>query len=67
MVRTSGNDSDGRPDGGDAMAYRNRLDRQRADGKLTVAEGEREVKIADELVDQAKASKAKKMDSSQIP
>jgi hypothetical protein len=49
------------------MAYRNRLDRQRADGKLTVAEGEREVKIADELVDQAKASKAKKMDSSQIP
>jgi tetratricopeptide (TPR) repeat protein len=56
-----------RPDYSDAMAYLNLLYRQKADMELTVAEREHDVKIADDLVDQAKASKARKMNSSQSP
>lgn len=56
-----------RPDYSDAMAYLNLLYRQKADMELTVVEQEHDIKIADDLVDQAKAIKAKKMDSSQSP
>jgi hypothetical protein len=56
-----------RPEYSDAMAYLNLLYRQKADMELTVGEQERDIKIADDLVDQAKAIKAKKMDSAQNP
>jgi tetratricopeptide (TPR) repeat protein len=56
-----------RPDYDDAMAYLNLLYRQKADMEMTVAEQEHDVKIADDLVDQVKAIKARKMNSSQSP
>ena len=58
---------DVRPEYGDAMAYLNLLYRQKADMELTVGEQEHDIKIADDLVDQVKAIKAKKMVSSQSP
>jgi tetratricopeptide (TPR) repeat protein len=56
-----------RPDYDDAMAYLNLLYRQKADMELTVAEQELDVKIADDLVDQVKAIKKRKMSTSQSP
>jgi tetratricopeptide (TPR) repeat protein len=56
-----------RPDYSDAMAYLNLLYRQKADMELTPGEQEHDMKIADDLVDQAKAIKARKMNSSQNP
>jgi hypothetical protein len=52
------------PDYSDAMAYRSPLYRQKADMELTLSEEEHDIKIADGLVDRAKAIKARKMDSS---
>ncbi len=56
-----------RPDYSDAMAYLNLLYRQRADMELTFGEQQQDIKIADDLVDQAKATKARKMNSPQSP
>jgi tetratricopeptide (TPR) repeat protein len=56
-----------RPDYSDAMAYLNLLYRQKADMELTLGEQEHDIKIADDLVDQAKAIKARKLNSSQTP
>jgi len=56
-----------RPDYSDAMAYLNLLYRQKADMELTVGEQQNDIRIADDLVDQAKAIKAKKMNSPQSP
>ena len=56
-----------RPDYDDAMAYLNLLYRQKADMELTVAEQELDVNIADDLVDQVKAIKKRKMSTSQSP
>jgi tetratricopeptide (TPR) repeat protein len=56
-----------RPEYDDAMAYLNLLYRQKADMEPTVGEQELDIKIADDLVDQVKASKARKMTSSQSP
>jgi tetratricopeptide (TPR) repeat protein len=56
-----------RPDYVDAMAYLNLLYRQKADMELTAADREDDVRIADDLVDQAKAIKVKKLNSSPEP
>lgn len=56
-----------RPDYDDAMAYLNLLYRQKADMELTPGEQEEDSKIADALVDQAKAIKLKKLNPSQEP
>jgi tetratricopeptide (TPR) repeat protein len=56
-----------RPNYSDAMAYLNLLYRQKADMELTLGEQQHDIKIADDLVDQAKAIKAKKMNPSQSP
>jgi tetratricopeptide (TPR) repeat protein len=56
-----------RPDYDNAMAYLNLLYRQKADMELTVAEQELDIKIADDLVDQVKAIKKRKMSASQSP
>jgi tetratricopeptide (TPR) repeat protein len=58
---------DRRPDYVDAMAYLNLLYRQKADMELTAAEQEDDVRTADDLVDQAKAIKVKKLAMSQRP
>ncbi len=49
------------------MAYLNLLYRQKADMEVTVTEQELDVKIADDLVDQVKAIKKRKMSTSQSP
>jgi tetratricopeptide (TPR) repeat protein len=56
-----------RPNYDDAMAYLNLLYRQKADMELTLGEQQQDIKIADDLVDQAKAIKAKKINPSQSP
>jgi tetratricopeptide (TPR) repeat protein len=56
-----------RPDYSDAMAYLNLLYRQKADMELTIGEREQDIKIADDLVDQVKAIKARNRNASQSP
>jgi tetratricopeptide (TPR) repeat protein len=58
---------DRRTDYDDAMAYLNLLYRQKADIELTAADREDDVRTADDLVDQAKAIKVKKLGMSQRP
>ena len=54
-----------RPDYDDAMAYLNLLYRQKADTEVTLDEQKLDIRIADDLVDQVKAIKARKMNPSQ--
>ncbi|MFZ0583134.1 MAG: hypothetical protein WAN72_12675 [Candidatus Acidiferrales bacterium] len=56
-----------RPDYDDAMAYLNLLYRQKADMELTPADRESDVKMADDIVDEVKAIKTKKLNSSEAP
>jgi tetratricopeptide (TPR) repeat protein len=56
-----------RHDYSDALAYLNLLYRQKADMDVDPTERENNIRIADDLVDQAKAIMAKKKNSSQSP
>jgi hypothetical protein len=47
------------------MAYLNLLYRQKADTEVTLDEQKLDIRIADDLVDQVKAIKARKMNPSQ--
>jgi hypothetical protein len=58
---------DRRQDYSDAMAYLNLLYRQKADMDVDPADREKDIRIADDLVDQAKAIMAKNKNSSQSP
>ena len=58
---------DRRQDYSDAMAYLNLLYRQKADMDVDPTERENDIRIADDLVDQAKAIMAKNKNSSQSP
>jgi hypothetical protein len=49
------------------MAYLNLLYRQKADMELTPADRESDVKMADDIVDEVKAIKTKKLNSSEAP
>lgn len=55
------------PDYDDAMAYLNLLYRQKADMELSAAGRESDIKMADDIIDEVKAIKAKKLNSSEDP